>query len=50
MNSAVRNLVKLYSNRELLAATKKNARKCFEKNFDKSLAIEKYLEIIKKVQ
>ncbi|RLG90993.1 hypothetical protein DRO34_04705 [Candidatus Bathyarchaeota archaeon] len=50
VNSAVRNLVKLYSDKELLATTKKNARKCFEKNFDKSLAIEKYLEIIKKVQ
>ena len=49
MNSAVRNLVKLCSNRELLATTKENAKKYFEKNFDKSLAIEKYLEIVKKV-
>lgn len=50
VSSAVRSLTKLYSDRQLLATTKENARKCFEKNFDKSVAIEKYLEIVKKVQ
>ena len=50
VDGAVENIIMLYRDNRLLDRFKKNARKCFEENFDKSIAIEKYSQVIRRVQ
>jgi glycosyltransferase involved in cell wall biosynthesis len=42
-------LERLYNDQKLLNEMKSNARKCFEENFDKAMAIDKYFEIVREV-
>lgn len=48
VDASVEILTKLYNDRKLLAEIKGNARKCFERNFDKKIAVEKYVELLKR--
>jgi glycosyltransferase involved in cell wall biosynthesis len=42
-------LKRLYGDQKLLNETKGNARKCFEENFDKEMAVDKYFEIVREI-
>jgi glycosyltransferase involved in cell wall biosynthesis len=50
VDASVEMLTRLYNDRDLLAEIKGNARKCFEGNFDKKIAMEKYVELLKELQ
>lgn len=42
-------LERLYDDQKLLNEMKSNARKCFEENFEKAMAIDKYFEIVREI-
>jgi glycosyltransferase involved in cell wall biosynthesis len=50
VDTSVEMLTRLYNNRRLLARIKGNARRCFERNFNKKIAMEKYLDLLQEVQ
>jgi colanic acid biosynthesis glycosyl transferase WcaI len=50
VDASVEMLTKLYTDRELLAEIKGNARRCFESHFDKKRAVERYVELLREVQ
>jgi glycosyltransferase involved in cell wall biosynthesis len=50
VDSPLEMLTTLYNDRKLLKELKENSRRCFEANFDKRIAVQKYFDLLTQVQ